>query len=101
MIGVPSQPIADRDPVDATIIALKSRTIEPADAVRQSLAALDWLRDTDCDQFFFKYCSTFDSTEHGNIGPVIDALMDRVLSFKGPLHQQPDVPIRVLRLIGV
>lgn len=76
MIDVPRRPIADRSAVDATIIALKSRTIEPADAVRQSLAALDWLRDTDCDQFFFKYCSTFDSTERGNIGPVIDALMD-------------------------
>lgn len=76
MIGVPRQPNVDRDDVDAIVIALKSRTIEPADAVQQSLAALSWLRKAGSDQFFFKYCSTFDSTERGNIGPVIDALMD-------------------------
>ncbi|RFU49451.1 3-oxo-tetronate kinase [Paraburkholderia sp. DHOC27] len=61
---------------DALVVALKSRTIAAADAVKQSLAALDWLRAQGCRQFFFKYCSTFDSTDAGNIGPVADALLD-------------------------
>ncbi|EFH12403.1 YgbK domain protein [Pseudoroseomonas cervicalis ATCC 49957] len=61
---------------DAVVISLKTRSCDPAEAVRQSLAALDWLRARDCRQFFFKYCSTFDSTPRGNIGPVTDALLD-------------------------
>ncbi|TDG03360.1 four-carbon acid sugar kinase family protein [Paraburkholderia guartelaensis] len=61
---------------DALVVALKSRTIAAADAVVQSLAALDWLRAQGCRQFFFKYCSTFDSTDGGNIGQVTDALLD-------------------------
>ena len=47
-----------------------------ADAVGQSLAALEWLRGQGCRQFFFKYCSTFDSTPEGNIGPVAEALLE-------------------------
>ena len=47
-----------------------------ADAVAQSLEALEWLREQGCTQFLFKYCSTFDSTKEGNIGPVADALAD-------------------------
>ena len=47
---------------DAVVVALKSRTIAASDAVAQSLAALAWLRAQGCRQFFFKYCSTFDST---------------------------------------
>ena len=73
-IGVP-----DRVPAfdaDAVVVALKSRTIEPGDAVAQSLASLERLRAAGCRQFYFKYCSTFDSTARGNIGPVTDALMD-------------------------
>ncbi|MEM6727436.1 MAG: 3-oxo-tetronate kinase [Pseudomonadota bacterium] len=62
--------------VEAGVISLKSRSIPVAEAVAQSLAALDWLRDQGCTQFFFKYCSTFDSTPEGNIGPVADALAD-------------------------
>jgi 3-dehydrotetronate 4-kinase len=61
---------------DALVVALKSRTIPAADALAQSLAALDWLRAQGCRQFFFKYCSTFDSTDAGNIGAVADALLD-------------------------
>jgi uncharacterized protein YgbK (DUF1537 family) len=61
---------------DALVVALKSRTIAAADAVAQSLGALDWLRSQGCTQFYFKYCSTFDSTAQGNIGPVADALLD-------------------------
>jgi 3-dehydrotetronate 4-kinase len=61
---------------DALVVALKSRTIPAKQAVRQSLDALEWLRSQGCRQFFFKYCSTFDSTSKGNIGPVADALLD-------------------------
>jgi uncharacterized protein YgbK (DUF1537 family) len=75
LIGVPRK----EDPIpetDAIVIALKSRTAPVAEAVSQSLAALDWLREAGCRQFFFKYCSTFDSTDAGNIGPVADALLE-------------------------
>jgi uncharacterized protein YgbK (DUF1537 family) len=60
---------------DALIVALKSRTAPVAQAVADSRAALAWLRRAGCSQFFFKYCSTFDSTDDGNIGPVADALL--------------------------
>jgi len=60
--------------IAAGVIALKSRSIPAADAVAQSLAALDWLRAQGCTQIVFKYCSTFDSTPEGNIGPVAEAL---------------------------
>ncbi|MBX3650986.1 MAG: four-carbon acid sugar kinase family protein [Burkholderiales bacterium] len=71
-IGVPDGPVAD---TDAVVIALKSRTAPPAVAVAESLAALRWLRAQGCQQYFFKYCSTFDSTPAGNIGPVAEALL--------------------------
>ncbi|MDR5784199.1 four-carbon acid sugar kinase family protein [Caballeronia sp. LZ065] len=73
-IGVPEA--GARIEADALVVALKSRTIDAKDAVRQSLDALAWLRAQGCTQFFFKYCSTFDSTDRGNIGPVADALLD-------------------------
>ncbi len=72
-IGVPSAPLDT--PADAVVVALKSRTTPRPDAVAESLAALEWLRALGCRQFYFKYCSTFDSTDAGNIGPVADALM--------------------------
>ena len=72
-IGVPARSL-DQE-VDAVVVALKSRTIPAAEAVAQSLAALDWLKRAGCGQVYFKYCSTFDSTPLGNIGPVTDALM--------------------------
>lgn len=77
-IGVPADGAAADTIVDADaiVVALKSRTIPAADAVAQSLAAYEWLRAQGCRQFFFKYCSTFDSTDAGNIGPVADALLD-------------------------
>lgn len=74
-IGVPADP-AQAEPADAIVVALKSRTIAPADAVAQSLAALRWLQSQRVEQVYFKYCSTFDSTPQGNIGPVTDALLD-------------------------
>jgi len=61
---------------DAVVIALKSRTIPAAQAVAQSLQALRWLQAQGAEQVYFKYCSTFDSTAAGNIGPVTEALMD-------------------------
>ncbi|MFP3582169.1 3-oxo-tetronate kinase [Paraburkholderia sp. SIMBA_055] len=73
-IGIPLED--ETIAADAIVVALKSRTIPAADAVAQSLAALDWLRAQGCRQFVFKYCSTFDSTDAGNIGPVTDALLD-------------------------
>jgi uncharacterized protein YgbK (DUF1537 family) len=72
-IGVPQRPLP-KD-ADAVVVALKSRSIAAGEAIAQSLAALEWLRATGCQQYFFKYCSTFDSTPQGNIGPVADALM--------------------------
>jgi uncharacterized protein YgbK (DUF1537 family) len=72
-IGIPTQPL--RSDVDVVVIALKSRTIPVADAVTQSLAALHWLQAQGAKQIYFKYCSTFDSTSKGNIGPVTEALM--------------------------
>ncbi|MEY4363931.1 MAG: hypothetical protein RLZZ24_1283 [Pseudomonadota bacterium] len=72
-IGTPTAALQSE--VDAVVIALKSRTEPVADAVSQSLHALQWLRDQGAKQIYFKYCSTFDSTSEGNIGPVTEALM--------------------------
>ncbi|HET6194898.1 MAG TPA: 3-oxo-tetronate kinase [Acetobacteraceae bacterium] len=74
LIGVP-RPGDSIPDADAVVVALKSRTAPVRLAVDESLAALAWLRAAGCRQFFFKYCSTFDSTDAGNIGPVADALI--------------------------
>ncbi len=73
-IGVPDRDLAGD--AEAVVVALKSRTIPAREAVAQSLDALRWLKARGARQFYFKYCSTFDSTSAGNIGPVIDALLD-------------------------
>src|SRR5688572_9723940 len=73
-IGIPRD-AAVTAAADAVVVALKSRTIPAAEAVAQSLAALQWLQSAGARQIYFKYCSTFDSTDQGNIGPVADALM--------------------------
>ena len=77
-IGVPTTPLSAD--VDAVVVALKSRTIPAAEAIAQSLSALHWLQaqgaEGQAPQIYFKYCSTFDSTPEGNIGPVTEALMD-------------------------
>ena len=73
-IGVP-QNDGVRD-IDAVVVALKTRTSPVAQAVTDSLAALRWLQSQGAEQIYFKYCSTFDSTAKGNIGPVIEALME-------------------------
>ena len=73
-IGVPVEKLnAD---VDAVVVALKSRTMAPSEAVAHSMQALAWLQAQGAQQIYFKYCSTFDSTPQGNIGPVTEALMD-------------------------
>jgi uncharacterized protein YgbK (DUF1537 family) len=74
-IGIPSAQMAEGLDADAIVIALKSRTTPVEDAVVESLAALQWLRERGCEQIFFKYCSTFDSTAAGNIGQVSEALL--------------------------
>ena len=63
---------------DAAVIALKTRTIPIEEAISESLKALSWLKGCGCEQFIFKYCSTFDSTKKGNIGPVTDAIMEEL-----------------------
>jgi len=79
-IGIPSaKSLAELD-ADAIVIALKSRTTPAAEAVEESLQALQWLRDRGCEQIFFKYCSTFDSTAKGNIGQVSEALLQALNS---------------------
>ena len=61
---------------DAVVVALKSRTAPVQQAIDDSLAALRWLQKGTPRQIYFKYCSTFDSTPRGNIGPVAEALLD-------------------------
>jgi len=75
-VDVPAE--SDRVDADAVVVALKSRTVAAATAVEQSLRACRWLRQQGAQQIYFKICSTFDSTAAGNIGPVIEALMDEL-----------------------
>ncbi|MEH8033401.1 four-carbon acid sugar kinase family protein [Gallibacterium anatis] len=74
MNGVPQTALEQE--TDAIVISLKSRSNPAQEAVQQSLEALHWLQNNGATQFYFKYCSTFDSTAQGNIGPVTDALLD-------------------------
>lgn len=74
--GIPTGP-ADHG-IEAGVVSLKSRSTPAAEAVAESLAALDWLLAQGCRQIVFKYCSTFDSTDRGNIGPVAEALAGRL-----------------------
>jgi uncharacterized protein YgbK (DUF1537 family) len=74
-IGVPTDDFAMPE-VDAVVVSLKSRSIEASQAVAKSRAAETWLRDRGADHILFKICSTFDSTDAGNIGPVMDALRE-------------------------
>jgi 3-dehydrotetronate 4-kinase len=77
LIDVPAAG-TERADAEAVVVALKSRTIPAPDAIAKSLAALGWLRKAGARQILFKYCSTFDSTAAGNIGPVAEALMDEL-----------------------
>lgn len=73
--GIPSVPMETQD-IDALVIALKTRTQNTENAVSVSLQAIQWLQKNGCTHYYIKYCSTFDSTETGNIGPICDAVMD-------------------------
>ena len=75
-IGLPTAPPSDGQAIE--VIALKCRSIPVSDAIRDVIAAYDWLRDAGAQRYFWKYCSTFDSTQHGNIGPVAEALMNAI-----------------------
>lgn len=75
LIGAPSKEI-DLEDADAVVVALKSRTIPAPEAVALSVAAAAALREAGAAQLLFKYCSTFDSTDAGNIGPVAEALLE-------------------------
>ena len=81
-IGVPRQPLDDE--ADAVVVALKSRTAPVDEAIAQSLDALRWLRSQGARQIYFKYCSTFDSSAKGNIGPVTEALLDALSPSGNP-----------------
>ena len=71
--GVPS---AAAPPVDVVVVSLKTRTSPVNDAVRAATAASTYLTTGGAAQIYFKYCSTFDSTDRGNIGPIIASLLD-------------------------
>jgi len=74
-MGIPDEDPGKADPAPFEVIALKCRTAPVAEAVAECRAALAWLRAAGAERFFWKYCSTFDSTPRGNIGPVAEALM--------------------------
>lgn len=77
LLGVPRRDLAVPD-ADAIVVALKSRSNAADEAVMMSLGAMDWLRKNGARQYYFKYCSTFDSTDNGNIGPVAEAMLDAI-----------------------
>ena len=76
-IGIP-KPATKLEEIDAVVVALKTRTCPVEQALRESKEALHWLESIGCRQFYFKYCSTFDSTPRGNIGPVIELLLREI-----------------------
>ncbi|PHM35743.1 3-oxo-tetronate kinase [Xenorhabdus innexi] len=79
LLSIPDDSTFIPHDVDAIIISLKSRSCPVDESIEQSLKACRWLRQkANCSRLFFKYCSTFDSTIKGNIGPVTDVLMDEL-----------------------
>ena len=76
--GIPGDDFPLPDDCEAVVIALKSRTQEKTYAIRDSLAGIRWLEAHGAEKFYFKYCSTFDSTPEGNIGPVTDAILEEL-----------------------
>ena len=78
--GAPDSPLVAEPPgnIDAIVVALKSRTAPAEQAVGESIVSLDALRAAGADRIYVKYCSTFDSTPHGNIGPVCDMVVERM-----------------------
>jgi uncharacterized protein YgbK (DUF1537 family) len=111
MIGVPKGPLPGD--IDAVVVALKTRTCPVGRAVAESLSALGRLREAGCRQFYFKYCSTFDSTPTGNIGPAFPAngrtvykghlfVGDALLSDSGMRHHPltPMTDANLVRVLG-
>lgn len=88
--GVPASDAVLPEGTECVVIALKTRSVAPGLAVEQSLAAYAWLRDRGVEHTYIKYCSTFDSTPSGNIGPVIDALAEA--AGAGPVVVAPSAP---------
>ncbi|MEY8336854.1 3-oxo-tetronate kinase [Lachnospiraceae bacterium 62-35] len=74
--GIPREELTES--CGAAVIALKSRTAPVEEAVRNSLEALEWLKTMGAERLYVKYCSTFDSTKEGNIGPVLDGALERL-----------------------
>lgn len=76
--GIPSENVLEADDENvAVVVALKTRTEETSKAVAESLQAFEWLKQNGAEQLFVKYCSTFDSTPKGNIGPIIDSVLEK------------------------
>lgn len=73
--GIPQHPVS-LESYDAVVVALKTRTEPVADAVSHSMEVVKWLEENGVTQYYFKYCSTFDSTREGNIGPILDAALE-------------------------
>ncbi len=90
VLGLPDPDAAAPAEADAVVVALKTRTIPATEAVAQSLAAWRWLQRSAARQAYFKYCSTFDSTDQGNIGPVAEALWRE--TGEGPAVFVPSLP---------
>ena len=79
VLGVPSkESLSELKKVDAVVVALKTRSVPKQQAISQSLESLRALQQLGCRRFYFKYCSTFDSTDEGNIGPVAEALLEEL-----------------------
>ncbi|MCY1330945.1 3-oxo-tetronate kinase [compost metagenome] len=74
-VGIPDPSLALPD-VDAVVVSLKIRSVPAADAVTAATSAERWLRRRGAAHVLYKVCSTFDSTDAGNIGPVTEALSD-------------------------
>ncbi|MDF2522102.1 MAG: type effector Hrp-dependent outer protein [Clostridia bacterium] len=75
--GTPKEDVLDLDEDIAVVIALKTRTEETSKAVADTMEALEWLKRNGAEQLFIKYCSTFDSTKEGNIGPIVDSALEK------------------------
>lgn len=76
--GIPNEDFRLPEDCDAVVIALKSRTQQTDAAVADSIAAISWLRDQGASHYYIKYCSTFDSTPKGNIGPILDGVLEHL-----------------------
>lgn len=74
--GVPAPGFVPPEGCEAVVIALKSRTQETESAVADSMKAARWLAEQGAEQLYVKYCSTFDSRPCGNIGPIVDAILE-------------------------